>query len=191
MQSLSVTTPQELSALLTQYNVDVSRYGQGTAKTLAQLLKELLEGECSLAVLDGSLTRSVHVLMVALTREDGKRLTETNQTFHATPERAEYSRQRNCLLAEKILPEEDITTATCRAIQEELGVAVKGNIIASQSTDTEQKPSQSYPGLRCLYRTVRVTVLEKSLERQIPDGYTFTEYFTNGQLRVTATWHWL
>lgn len=142
-------------------------------------------------MVDGTLTRSVHVLMVALTREDGKRLTETNQTFHATPERAEYSRQRNCLLAEKLLPEEDISAATRRAIREELGAELENDVSISASTDMEQKPSQSYPGLRCLYHTVRMTVPASALNREIPDGYTFTEHFADGQPRVTATWQWM
>ena len=41
------------------------------------------------------------------------------------------------------------------------------------------------------FYTYKVHIDFKDIKTNIPDGYTFTEYFSNGNPRVTATWEWI
>lgn len=186
-------TVDELKERLILSEIDVEQYGKGSAKTLHQLLEEIKEGESSLSINmdDGKLKRTVRVLLISIKRSDGKILIETNQTFHETESRKSYSRQRNCLLAEKLHSEEDLKLAINRSLTEELGIS-SGKFVLNYIVPCviETKYSQSYPGLLCEYYTLTVTIPSEDLS-EIPDNYEYTEYFSNGLPRVTATWKWL
>ncbi|CAH6419541.1 Hypothetical protein POVR2_LOCUS45 [uncultured virus] len=193
MSALAISSLDQLKLVLLTHNIEYLQYGQGTAKSLSQLLKEIQEGECSLSVVDGQLIRTVSVLAVAITRSDGRVLTEVNQTFHKTSQRDEYSRQRNVLLLEKMLPNETAAEATRRGINEELGLDVSHLVVTWDiiKRTSEQKYSQSYPDLLCSYDRTTVTIPLELLGVEIEDGYTFTEFLQTGEPRVTATWKWL
>lgn len=192
-----LNTVADLDTLLASHGIDTSKYGRDSAKSLSQLLKEIQEGECFFDVVDGVLIRYVNVLNVAIKRNDGAVLYEESQTFHRTETREEYTRKReNMLLAEKMLPGEDAIDATIRALDEELDIHISSELelaaleVRVVDRRIEKKFSPSYPELLCSYSKVKTEVTAETLPVVIPDGYTFTEYFPNGEPRVTATWEW-
>lgn len=174
-----------LRQLLEENGIDSSLYGKGKAKTLNSLLKEINEGESKLEF--NPLTRVITVLFLSLMR-NGKVLTEVDQYFHQTPEREAFSRQRMSVLAEKMLENETPDAAVKRALNEELGVDyIPSDTIIHRTIET--RISASYPGLPTKYITYQVVM---DAPDEIPnEKFEFTEYFPNGNPRLTTTWDWL
>jgi len=188
-----IETLGQLRDTLVEHDIDVTKYGQGTAKTLNQLLKEIKDGETILEVKDGQLKRTVNVLFISIVNSEGKVLKEIQQLFHATPERGEYTRKRNIVLGEKVLPGESVDDAVKRAVLEELGLNIsQKNYNSDVERESTEKYSASYPELLCVYNYVYVKLdaQETGLDI-IPDEYSHTEYLENGEPRVTSTWMWM
>ena len=170
--------------LLTSYGVDTGKFGQGTAKTLSQLLKEIEDKESTLDIINGQIVRSVSVISAILKRRDGKVLVEQSQHFYPTATREEYYRSRLMPLCEKIKSNEDVHSALKRALDEELGIKLVEVNLITCSTIIEESYSNSYPGLLTRY-IVHNCLCEITEER---DEFDYTEYFSDGQRRVTASW---
>lgn len=58
MSTVTISSLDDLKSILLAYNIDISKYGQGSAKTLTQLHKETVEGESYLSIVDGQLIRT-------------------------------------------------------------------------------------------------------------------------------------
>lgn len=72
---------EELCQFLMDCNVDVSQFGEGTNASLELFSGELLKGEAVLQKQpDGKVTRVVDVVILEITREDGRILVEETQT---------------------------------------------------------------------------------------------------------------
>jgi len=145
--------------LLSTNNIDVGLYGKGNAKFIENLLEEIVEGESTLAVHDSKLVRTVKVL--CLTSD---------------------SRQRHCVLAEKLLPNEDVNVSIPRELKEELGVVLP--ITASYTLKApivESKYSASYPGLLSVYYAHHARIEVDQLDISLTDDSP----------RVTATWNYV
>jgi hypothetical protein len=188
MQRLRFTTIEDVRNVLAMYNIDTAKWGQGNAKSIESLLKELTSEECFLYLEDDKLVRVVNALFIHI--EKGMLvLTEIQQTFHDTSDRPAYTRKRSCVLAEKLLDGEDIKAAIVRALNEELGIK-RDEVVFKLKEETERKFSQSYPELQCLFYKKNVYINIQDLDVNIPDGFEFTEYFEDGTPRVTSTWGW-
>ncbi len=174
----------ELSSILKDAGIDTALYGQGKAKTLDHLLKEINEGEMKLVKNEqGELQRKVTVgkgdiLYIA---PDGKtfRLREEKQVFRDG--RIRERKQLKEAVSEKIKPGEDGQEAMIRGIQEELGINGEINIAGGDS-NLEEIESPSYPGLKTEYDLRRFKVYLGS-EQYNPEGYIEkqpdkTTYFT-------------
>ncbi len=134
-----------LGAWLMAQGVDWTAWGTGNAKSLADLWRELEEGETVLQ--ERPLLRVVNVVQVIVRRDDWV-LLEAEQEFGDG-----QRRHRNQPPAEKIKPGEDYMAAAARCLQEELDVA-PGQIQLFPETHrlTETYThSPSYPGLPALY----------------------------------------
>lgn len=185
-----ITNIVQLKTLLEANNIDISLYGKGEAKTLQQLFNEIQNKETTLLTENDTLKRQVRVLLIELQREDGKILREVRQYWHPTPEREAYTRERNCLIAEKLYNGEDADSkAINRALSEELGLpglTLTGCLLEQK---VEERYSQSYPGLCSCYVTYHVKALAP---KAIPTvEFTNTEYYDDKTPRVTSTWSWL
>lgn len=187
---MEITTLEQLEKLLIDNRINTTLYGKPGTKSLDNLLNEIKNGETVMNIKDKKLTREVHVLQIYIIF-NSKILTETNQLFHATPTREAWSRQRNCALAEKIYPGEDIKQSIHRSLKEELGIFYVSENDDIRPVEIETKHSASYPELESIYYMNKVYINSNALNVLIPDGYTFTEYFPDGKPRVTATWNWL
>ena len=144
-------TETELGDWLSSKGVAVNTWGEAPGtKTLALLLNEVKEGESALCTDDetGRARRSVSVINVRIVDSRGRELVEVAQILPSGARR-----ERNTVLAEKMLPGENVCDAAKRGILEELGTILgdspevsidEGSHVVSE----ESRDSQSYPGLR-------------------------------------------
>ena len=165
----------ELQQKLLAAGIDVSQYGKGQAKTLADLQQEIEKGETLLATdKEGKLYREVRVCGVDIfyISPEGKkyRLKEEKQVFKDGRERR---RDLGQAVSEKMKPGENPEEAALRGIKEELGIA--DNIKLEDFSDDKQiLVSPSYPGLKSEYnRYVFKTILNENQFK--PEGYTEEE----------------
>jgi ADP-ribose pyrophosphatase YjhB (NUDIX family) len=165
-------TEQDLTDLLTAHGVDVQQFGQGSAKTVSHLLRELREGEATLHLTaDGKILRhalgaTLHVQ--ATDPDSGRQLTlvEDHQRFHDGRVRR---RKLPGSVGEKMSPGETPEQAAVRALAEELDIHVPVELGPS-TLETKTTDSQSYPGLITRYDFYHFTVTLPS-EAFRPDGY--------------------
>jgi hypothetical protein len=189
-KKLTHTTVRSLSDTLEKYGVNIENWGKGDAKSVKQLLKELMDGE-SFLYLDGDrLYRTVYPIFVHIKRSDGLVLKEIEQFFHAHDGEPEKLRERSCYLAEKRFPHETIQKALERAIREELVITCTIENFTYVEKTVEETSGASYPGLYCVKDNVTVYITEKDLGCQIVDGYKVTEHFQDCSPRLTTTWGW-
>ncbi|PKL31326.1 hypothetical protein CVV43_03070 [Candidatus Saccharibacteria bacterium HGW-Saccharibacteria-1] len=162
-----------LKELLESYNIDVTCWGKGCAKTADHLLSELHDNEAILVISEsGKLLKKTEVVRSSIYYNDqnsGKlyRLAEERQVFSDGRERRRDSKSR--AVFEKMRPDEIPEQAMLRGIREELGVV--GDIILTYvKTGRYYGDSISYPGLRSekiLYTFEAIF----SDEQFKPDGY--------------------
>lgn len=167
-----------LEARLRAHGIDPTRFGQGSAKSLAHLVAELANGEAALIEQDGRLVRRVGVLNVdVLADHAGRRLrlVEDRQEFADGRVRL---RALPCSVAEKLHDGEDRTKAVARALAEELGIT-RYRLVSGFEDAVKADESPSYPGLRSEYAITRIAVLidpaeyRPSYREDQPDKSTF------------------
>lgn len=164
-----IAKTDEVTKLLQDHNVPISEWGTGEAKTLRDLVTEILTGESNLMIIGSEVFRQVEIVHVDVryaTDYVEKVLYEAKQVFADG-----RTRERHLSgVSEKMIPGEDPTSAAKRALSEELGINTNLNIESLSSTE-ETKPSQSYPGLNTQYKKheARVFLPESAYN---PRGYT-------------------
>ena len=160
---------RSLISLLQENNVDPSPFGQGEAKTLQHLLKEVKEGETVFEVEGGVLRRVISLVSIKIQSPYGGSLVEDRQIF-----KDGRVRERGLTaLAEKFKPGENPFAAAKRALQEELGVSAEiADTLTFLEGGTEEKvkTSPSYPGLVSVYRVTNLSV-ELTIAAYDPAGY--------------------
>lgn len=181
----------ELSAWLERNGINTALYGQGTARTIADLFEEVANAESVLTV-HGSGTssralRMVNVLNLYIKNSAGQVLIEAGQRL---PDGR--LRQRGLPLSEKMIGQEDWQTAAVRAVSEELATALPQDwrqqlIIeeASYHSLVEMQESTSYPGLLTQYTCHKVTAQLPCLPQQ---PFDTSEPRPNGVL--INYWEW-
>ena len=181
-QHAKIDSLARLQAWLRSNNIDTSEWGKGEAKTIADLLTEITNGECVLQ--DNPPRRIVSVAQVLIRRGEYT-LIEARQEFGDG-----RARLRNHPLSEKIKPGEHYQEAVRRGIQEELGVPPESiSVLASSYRQTyEETPSPSYPGLRTLYI---FDIVEARVEG-LPEADFWTRESGNARSDRVSThfWEW-
>lgn len=176
----------DLSTWLEQKGIDVSSYGEGPYKSVGSLLAEVQEGESVLVeTSEGSALRRVSIISVNIKNKEGRSLYEAKQRL---PNGG--LRERNILLAEKLLPNETWEQATARGIKEELGSILPENPVIRLMRETYVKSqeismSHSYPGLPTEYICHSV---EAKVEGLPDSGFWTEEVRPDGILRTS--WEW-
>ncbi len=138
-----------LYAMLAQHNVDMFGWGEGNAKTVDDLLQEVLEGESVLQTGSDGLTRVVNIVKMhifEMGRPERGNLVEVSQKL---PDGR--VRMLNKKPAGKIKIGEKAAQALVREVKEELGIGEDQYSHSLYLVDSEEVPSKSYPRLRCLY----------------------------------------
>ncbi len=181
---------ETLRQTLDSNGINTSLYGEGCAKSLQQLFNEIRLGESVLMTKDGKLTRNIHIMTIYLFNKN-KVLIEWEQKFHPTRDREEFTRSRYISLAEKYYPHENKENVLTRALKEELGIDYNHKGILNITECNEIRNSNSYPELETHYHCVSVFIDTEISSINIPDDFVYTEYFDNGDPRLTTTWKWL
>ena len=170
----------DLEAWLADAKIDTSAWGHDNAKTVADLAREVANGESTLK-LDPP-RRVVHVVQVAIWR--GERvLIEAAQEFGDG-----RMRRRNHMPSEKMLPNEDPVGAALRCLKEELGLDADELIGSPRYTNSSEKmiDSPSYPGLTSQFTMHQVLVETAAL----PDENFSTKNEAHAQGDPIAVSHW-
>lgn len=138
-------TKEELERWLRARDIDVSGWGQGAAKTIANLWTEIQKGESTIQ--DDPPLRMLQAVRVIVRRDDSI-LIEAHQGF-ATGRR----RERGWPPSEKMHPAEHYTEAALRCLREELGVEDGAARLRHETYRREEleEVALSYPGLRTHY----------------------------------------
>jgi hypothetical protein len=172
----------KLKNFLSSEGIDISKWGEGEAKSLNHLYNEIQKGESILMRAEhGEIVRNIRMAGVDIyysTLEGHElHLIEDKQVFSdGRIRRRDYGHA----VSEKLKPDEDPLVGAIRGIQEELGVWGDFDI-ALVDSDTISRFSPSYPNLPTEYVRYhyRVELREEQFE---PDGYieegsTATTYF--------------
>lgn len=191
-----ITSSRELELALVASDIPVADWGQGVAKSVADLWLELQNGETTLsfATEDGSiLYRQTQVVELLIQRED-ETLIEAMQEL----ENGER-RYRNRLPSEKIKADETPFLAARRCLHEEFSLA-EVQLEAIQITieqpveqpvdlvDEKLHSSPSYPGLNTLYTLHRARIV--GCDFPAHDFATENRAHAEGDPVKAHHWHW-
>ena len=160
------TSRPEISAIdkaaiadrLLAFGIDLSLWGEGGAKTLDHLVREIECGEAELVECNGELTRRITALGIDVccrTADGMKILRQSHQEFRDNRVRESHI---STSIGEKLKPGEDETEGVMRALREELGI--DGIVTAGRvGEELLERPSRSYPGLSTKLRLIAYAVL--------------------------------
>jgi hypothetical protein len=177
---LHAGSEEELTSLLKENGVDPEEFGKGEAKTLAHLLKEIHEGECSLWLTeDGTIKRVVNGACVDVFYKN-QHLKEDRQEFKDGRVRV---RDIITSIGEKLQPGEDPRLAAQRALEEELGIKEELDIRYQEDIVKALDFSQSYPGLHTRYEM-------KCFWVELPEAYYKPEGYVEHQADKSTYWVW-
>lgn len=172
-------TISELKSWLTSHGIDTTRWGCGVAKSVENLLSEIVAGETEL--LEEPPLRLVRVVRVMIGRDD-KILVEAGQEFGDNQQRL-----RGLPPAEKVKPQETIQEAAFRCLREELQVeASRVELVSVSEPQQTSQESPSYPGLPTRYLTYRVEVKVTGL----PEGEFWTQESLHADGDPITNHHW-
>ena len=176
-------TPQQLALWLQQHQINLAQWGQGAAKSVVDLWREVQNAESTLYA-EAPLRR---VRVVELVVQDGARqLIEAAQTL-ATGQ----VRHRNQPPSEKMLPDEEPFGTARRCLLEELGVDGAADVSFPPQQVRERQElveSTSYPGLITQFTFYQVVAQVQHLP---PTDFTTTNRaHDHGDPVVAHHWHW-
>jgi hypothetical protein len=146
---------EALGGLLQAYSIPIELWGQGRAKTVGHLFKELAEGDTELVTLGRELLRQVAFVNIDVYAEfDGAlhRSREDRQVFdEGLPTERTRTREMVGAVKEKLHKAEKPDKVIERAVQEEL--QVRGRVAYKKLREEDlDEESPSYPGLRSKYK---------------------------------------
>lgn len=184
---------QQLTQWLNHHGIPIETWGQGDAKTVADLWLEMTHGETILQLLPASAiemqtflpVRLVQVVELLIKRHDHT-LIEAGQLLTNGAQR-----HRNHLPAEKMKEGETPLAAVWRCLREEL--AASDEVLALVEVaiiedSLKERFSPSYPGLRSEYHLYRAQVTGLSLP--VNDFSTENRAYSDGDPVKMHHWHW-
>eukprot|EP00746_Dinoflagellata_sp_MGD_P008235 gnl/MRDRNA2_/MRDRNA2_116460_c0_seq1.p1 gnl/MRDRNA2_/MRDRNA2_116460_c0~~gnl/MRDRNA2_/MRDRNA2_116460_c0_seq1.p1 ORF type:complete len:812 (-),score=187.17 gnl/MRDRNA2_/MRDRNA2_116460_c0_seq1:107-2542(-) len=134
---------------LMKYNINVELFGQGAAKSLAQIAQEMSQGEsCLMENSSGKVVRVTDVVLLRLKEPtSGRVLVETEQQFSDGRRRVV-----NRLPGTKRRPNENIITTSRRILSTMLKIEEDDVNVGQTELLEEERDSPSYPGIMTVYR---------------------------------------
>lgn len=175
----------ELTSYLKSEGIQLDNWGTGNAKTVANLFRELSEGEVFLVKTPEGLVRKLAAANVRVYFQEANGqvlyLKEQKQIFKDGRERIRD--HMTWSIAEKIHPGEDILAAVKRALQEELNITDEIVLIGKGRT-VNNVNSFSYPGIKSQYVSHAFEAF-LSLSQFKPNGYI------EEQVDKTSYWQWV
>lgn len=140
----------DLRLYLQRHNIDVSLYGQGSAKTLAAFSNELTKGESNLTTAaNGDLLRVVDIINLKVVHPTGDILVQTRLECSDGTEKL-YKR----LPGAGRRPEENMFLTARRLLRKTLRMEDNDVIFDPSEVlyQEEERQSSSFPGMKTLYR---------------------------------------
>lgn len=174
-------TLESLTTKLKSNGIDLSKWGNGEAKTVEDLFKEIEEGETELTTdVRGRLLRKILGVAAQIYYNDGQKtflLKETKQVFADGRERVrKFARS----VSGKAKFGETARDAIIREISEELKIA-NNYPMEELETSVDTNDSQSFPGLQSMYMMdifkVNLTRNQYKPEGYIEENDGITTYF--------------
>jgi len=147
-------SPEIIGQMLTDHNIDITKFGKDEAKTLSQLAEEVQSGAARLMLDATAHKKLVRVVDVVLLRvlsnaKDGKILVETSEQY------ADSRKRSICRLpGSKKKPHENTKEVAMRIVQDQLSM---GNCevrfdFQGKEVFEQEEISPSFPGVRTVYR---------------------------------------
>lgn len=167
----NVSNIEGLKNKLSEYSIPFEKWGQGKSKTIQHLIDELIEKECSLSDVSGTLTRYIEFVGIKIYFID-----KDENIWFLKEDRQEFkdgrTRRRNMptSVAEKMKSGEDPELSAIRGIKEELGFIIEETQLIKRRDLQFNGGSLSYPGLTTKYKGHQFTcyINENQFE---PGGY--------------------
>lgn len=176
----------DLEKLLREHGVPLERWGQGEARSLEHLAKELAAGEATLDVADdGRIVRTGFGVAVWVYYVDAEgrrfRLKEDRQVYAHGAERRRGDKIQMSI-GEKRKRDESVEEAATRAFEEELGLTIPFTRFEALPSRDRRTPSEAFPGIDTRYVT-EVFQVTLNPDEVNPEGYIEvqpdkTTYFT-------------
>ena len=175
--------PQQLALWLQRHQIDLAQWGQGAAKSVVDLWREVQNAESALYA-EAPLRR---VRVVELVVQQGDR-----QLIEAAQELVSgQTRRRNHPPSEKMLPDEEPLAAARRCLVEELGVdgTTDVNFPPQQVRERQELvESISYPGLITQFTFYQVVAQVKNLP--LNEFTTTNSAHAHGDPVIAHHWCW-
>lgn len=172
-ERIDLQTETGFSNYLRDFGIPVERWGQGAAKTVGHLLREVSAGETVLTQRGRELLRQVGFAAVTVTYRDGREVYELCEDRQEFNDGRVRRRDTGSSVSEKIQPRENPRAAAERALREELGISSGVNLKGGKETE-EIKESPSYPGLPTQYLRHDFSA-ELKPDQYLPGGYVETQ----------------
>mmetsp|Transcript_28033 Transcript_28033/g.61208 ORF Transcript_28033/g.61208 Transcript_28033/m.61208 type:complete len:750 (-) Transcript_28033:137-2386(-) len=194
-QGLKQETPEDIKLnvdrntpgiiqMLTDH-IDMSKFGQGTAKTADDLVHECQIGASQLmldATTHKKVVRVVDIVLLRLVSKDKKILVQTSEKHQ--------DRERNIsqIPGTKKLPHENLSQVAKRVISDRLQMGTDCKVTLNPSSIEsyeEEENSPSYPGLQTVYRKQIVEATAEVLGTKQSGAFKSTDQ------GITYSWTWL
>lgn len=161
-------TASNINDVLTSFGVDLNLWGKEKAKTVRDLTQEIMDGECYLQIDDEGLARMVNIVKMYISdlNRPGWHLVEQSQIL---PD--DQIRIRNQDPSGKIRQGESPEMALLREMKEGLSLNEGEFTFSALSPKKEQRPSDSYPGLKCVYVVYGFQVILKPGVHALRDSF--------------------
>jgi uncharacterized protein YheU (UPF0270 family) len=176
----------ELARYLRLHGVDTGEWGTGSAREVADLLRELERGESVLAFSPRSVRRWVDVAKVNILRSD-RDVFHLVEAYQLMPDGR--MRPRGMPLSEKLLHKEPPLAAALRGLAEELGPLGEGDNVRVDASSLRQwretRESRSYPTLVTCYNLHQFDAIVEALPNT---RFHTSESEETGQ--VVHVWDW-
>lgn len=165
----NLKTEEGFSSYLAGFGIPVDIWGQGAAKTIGHLLREVNDGETVLTQRGKELLRQVEFAAVNVIYRNGREVYELVEDRQEFRDGRVRRRDTGSSVSGKIQPGENPKDAAERALREELCITGRVNLKGDNKSE-EIKESPSYPGLRTQYLRFSFQA-ELSGDQFSPDGY--------------------
>jgi len=138
-------TESALEKVLEQHGIDTTKFGVGTARSIAQFVDETNSGETNLLSDGSTLRRHLNLLILKIQNNMGAFMIETGHSFGMG-----QKSQKNAFPATKIRPFEDKVWAVRRFLSE-VDIPYWSSKIVFGPERVEKLDSPSYPGVTTVY----------------------------------------
>jgi hypothetical protein len=171
-------TEEKMKAAYKKHNIDTSKLGVGTARSMKQFVAETNTGETHLFSNGKELRRHLDILIVKIRNPIGAYLIETGHSFGKG-----QTRQKNAFPATKVRPFEDKVWAVRRLLGE-VDIPYSSSKIIFGPRRVEKQESPSYPGVMTVYlkQVVLVQLMDLDVKNLGGDDMGRDKWFTQKPL---------